>query len=90
MDADKHAYIELQNRVNAAVNSADPVGLLALGCPSDEYGPEISRILPLLFSATSPQQFEHQLYELFVEMFDETAGPVEGYRELAGQLWSFR
>jgi hypothetical protein len=90
MDADKHSYIELQNRVTAAVNAADPIGLLALGCPSDEYGPEIAKILPLLFRATSLQQFEQQLYELFVEMFDETAGSAEGYRELASKLWSFR
>ena len=90
MDADRHAYIELQNRVTAAVNGADPVGLLTIGCPSDEYGPEISRILPLLFRATSPQRFEQQLYELFVEMFDKTAGPADAYRELASELRSFR
>jgi hypothetical protein len=90
MGADRHTYIELQNRVTAAVNAADPIGLLALGCPSDEYGPEISRILPLLSRATSLQQFEEQLYGLFVEMFNETAGAAEGYRELASELWSFR
>ncbi len=33
-----------------AVNSVDPIGLLALGAPSDEYAPEIRDIAHLLLS----------------------------------------
>ena len=35
MDCDLHAT------VRAIMNSADPIGLLAIGAPDDEYEPEI-------------------------------------------------
>lgn len=34
-------------RVRAVVNAVDPVGLIALGCPEDEYDPEVRDIVRL-------------------------------------------
>lgn len=34
-------------RVRAVVNEVDPVGLIALGCPEDEYDPEVEDIVSL-------------------------------------------
>ena len=34
----------LRNRVHAVVTAADPEGLIALGAPDDEYGPQIGEL----------------------------------------------
>lgn len=38
------ATSELRGRVQAVVNAADPEGLLALGAPDDEYGPQVGEL----------------------------------------------
>jgi hypothetical protein len=40
--------------VRAAVNQIDPVGLLALGCPDDEYEAEIADIVERLRQGQAP------------------------------------
>lgn len=37
----------LADVVKAAVDAADPMGLLAAGAPADEYGPEIDELVAL-------------------------------------------
>jgi hypothetical protein len=39
-------YARLVEAVSQAVDRADPIGLLAMGCPADEYGPEGGAIVP--------------------------------------------
>ena len=41
-------YLPLAEAVAQAINEADPIGLLAIGAPSDEYSPEHETILPRL------------------------------------------
>jgi hypothetical protein len=36
--------------LSAAINETDPIGLLEIGAPSDEYAPEIGTIVPRLAS----------------------------------------
>ena len=40
-------------RVKAAVDAADPAGLLAIGCPPDEYEPEIRDIVARIESGAA-------------------------------------
>jgi hypothetical protein len=37
--------------VQRALNAADPIRLIAMGAPDDEYSPEIAAILPKLAAA---------------------------------------
>lgn len=46
----KARYQVLVAAVERAINDADPIGLLELGAPSDEYAPEIGTIVPRLAS----------------------------------------
>jgi hypothetical protein len=46
-------YARLVEAVSQAADRADPIGLLAMACPADEYGPEVGvrrrrpdRVLP--------------------------------------------
>lgn len=40
----------LRSRVRAVVNAADPEGLIALGAPDDEYGPQVGELARRLTS----------------------------------------
>jgi hypothetical protein len=75
--------------VKEIVDRLDPIGLLALGCPDDEYAPEIERIAQRLATAKalSLEMVQTILHETFAEFFDdELAGPTERYREAAREI----
>jgi hypothetical protein len=62
--------------VERAINEADPIGLLEIGAPADEYAPEIGTIVPRLASAERPEDVTTLLHEEFIRWFgDDTAGP---------------
>lgn len=49
----KQAYRELYAEVSRLVREADPIHLIAIGAPDDEYDVEVSTILPRLHEAMS-------------------------------------
>ena len=74
--------------VQRAINEADPVGLLHIGAPSDEYSPEVGTIVPRLASAERLDNVAAVLHEEFVRWFgDDTAGPRHTYEAPAGKIW---
>ncbi len=80
---------ELYQVVREVVDRLDPIGLLALGCPADEYAPEIERIAQRLTTAKalSLETVQTILYETFAEFFDrELAGSKDRYREAAREI----
>jgi len=84
----KRRYLRLRAAVSEAVNRADPVGLLEIGAPSDEYDPEVGTVLPRLREAKSPGDVARILHEEFVRWFgSEQAGDVEAYRKPATEIW---
>ena len=40
----KAVYGSLYSHVSRLLREADPLGLIAMGAPDDEYGPEVSTI----------------------------------------------
>jgi hypothetical protein len=71
-----------------AIDEADPIGLLAMGVPRDEYSPEIGTIAPRVSRAASADGVRQILYEEFVRWFDAgIAGPEEAYGAPAQQIW---
>ena len=48
-------YARLVEAVSQAVDRADSIGLLAMGCPADEYGPEAGTSIPRLKTAENAQ-----------------------------------
>lgn len=75
--------------VKEVINHLDPLGLLALGCPDDEYAPEIERIAQRLAAtkALSLDRVQTILYETFVEFFDQgVAGPQDRYYSAAREI----
>ncbi len=84
----RQAYGDLYIDVSRLVREADPIGLIAMGAPSDEYDPEVSTILPRLRDATSADDLQRIIHEEFVYWFStEVAGPLEVYTVLSAKIW---
>ncbi len=80
---------EVRERMREIMNRYDPLRLLKMGAPDDEYVPEIKRIIPRLRRITTVDQLQDIIYKTFVEMFDEQmAGPKEDYRRLSEEIYA--
>jgi len=77
------AYRQLQDLLGV-----DPVGLLGMGAPDDEYDLELGMILPRLREANSANDVLNIVHQVFIECFDsKTAGPRNAYAGLAHEIW---
>jgi hypothetical protein len=77
----------LAEAVARAIDSADPIGVLATGAP-DEYAPEIKTILPRLSGASELDDVVDILHEEFSRWFGvDTAGPRLVYEPAASRIW---
>jgi hypothetical protein len=91
-DRDRQAalikYHALAAAVSQAIDAADPMGLLEMGCPADEYSPEIGTITPRVAKAATSLEVRAILQEEFERWFGaESAGPVEAFDEPAAAIW---
>lgn len=82
------AFEDLRASVTRLLIDADPVNLIAIGAPKDEYDPEVGTILPRLKEATSPEDVTKIIHEEFTKWFGEDAGPIEAYADVAEQIWN--
>lgn len=62
-------YETLAAAVGRAIDDADPIGLLGMGCPGDEYSPEIGTIVPRVSKASTAGEVRRILHEEFVRWF---------------------
>jgi hypothetical protein len=75
--------------VKQAIDQADPIHLLAIGAPEDEYASEIHAIVTHLAACTTLDETQTLVHEVFVTQFDASlAGPKEEYRGLAHTIWT--
>jgi hypothetical protein len=84
----RRRYKALVAAVKAAVDTADPIGLLELGAPSDEYDPEVGTIVPRAAKAADVAEVQQIVHEEFKRWFDvDTAGPIATYETAAREIW---
>jgi hypothetical protein len=84
----RREYRPLRNAVAAAIATADPINLLALGAPGDEYDQEVAVILPQLQAARNQDEVCTIVRDEFVRRFgDDVAGPPERYTLAAAAIW---
>jgi hypothetical protein len=82
-------YGSLYVDVSRLLREADPMHLITLGAPDDEYDPEVSTILPRLREAHSAVDVQRIVYEEFVRWFDaDLAGASTGYADVAEAIWA--
>jgi hypothetical protein len=81
-------YDILVAAVAHAIEQADPIGLLAMGSPADEYSCEVGTIVPRVSKASSLLEVRRIVHEEFVRWFGtEMAGAEDWYEPLAAQVW---
>jgi hypothetical protein len=79
----------LRKAVEAAIAKVDPIKLLELGAPGDEYEPEVAGILRRLKSTGSQADVRAIVHEEFATRFgDDLAGIPERYDEAAASIWA--
>jgi hypothetical protein len=84
-----NAYGELLERVTELLARHDPIGLIELGMPMDEYEPEVGTIVPRLRSASSPDDVRRIVHEEFERWIDsDTGGPPSHYDAVGDELWA--
>ena len=78
----------LRKAVAAAIADADPIRLLQLGAPGDEYDQEVAAILPGLKHASSVEDVCRIIRGEFARRFGEDiAGPPERYLDASAAIW---
>ena len=84
----KAVYGSLYSNVSRLLREADPIGLIAMGAPDDEYDPEVSTILPRLREANAAVDVQRIVHEEFVRWFGtDIAGPITDYADIAERMW---
>lgn len=57
--------------VKSVVDKADPIGLLGMCCPADEYDSEIEIIFARIRKGMSADEISNVIQAVFLEMFGE-------------------
>ena len=83
---------DLTETVRLIVNRHDPIRLIAMGAPDDEYMPEVKVIVQILQDGPKfgIDDLLTRLHEVFVQYFGpDTAGARDKYRIMAQELAEF-
>jgi hypothetical protein len=76
----KAAYGALYTEVSRLLGKDDPIRLIAIGAPDDEYVVEVRTILPRLREAKSADEVQRIVHEKFAHWFGaEIAGSAGEY-----------
>ncbi len=85
---DREAHERRWEVVRQCLNSHDPIGLIAIGCPEDEYDPEVPGVLSAIRNAKDLHSLEQCIVTAFAVKFDrQTAMQFKGWKALAKELW---
>lgn len=82
--------IYLLNRyilVKKVIDEWDPIGLLGMGCPDDEYDPEIKDIVRLLSNIKSIHELAKEINGVFIRWF-EVDLTIEKCYPIALKIWN--
>jgi hypothetical protein len=80
-----------QRLVEKILNKYDPIGLIKLGAPEDEYSSEAKEIIHQLDVVKNINELSQTIWAIFVCSFDlSIAGPVNYYKLIAAEIWSIK
>jgi hypothetical protein len=89
MDSKQSMHSQISELIKRAIDKADPIHLLEIGAPDDEYESEIREVTSRVRKCTNLEEVQTLLHEVFVKWFDERiAGPKELYRAPAEVIWN--
>lgn len=62
----------LPSLIKNVIDKYDPIGLLSMGAPDDEYIPEVKELAPLIKKDMTEQELSNLIRDVFVKMFEMT------------------
>ena len=81
-------YGALYTEVSRLLREADPIRLIVIGAPDDEYDVEVRTILPRLREAKSPGDVQRIVHEEFAHWFGaEIAAQATEYADVSKNIW---
>lgn len=72
------------SQLKIIVNKVDPIGLLSMGAPTNEYDQEIKSILNRLKGGQTEQEIRKIVFEEFIKWFGEET--IKGREDLLNQV----
>lgn len=70
------------------IDKNDPIGLINIGAPSDEYDSETKQISNGLDKCNSEEDVLNMVYKIFKDSFDEDiAGKKDTFKNIAKQIY---
>lgn len=86
-----YANMRACEEITEILKEEDPVRLINIGAPDDEYASEADIIVrKILDEAESEEDLSNQIYELFLSRFGnsfKTIGPRKHYDKIAERIW---
>ena len=83
----KRRYSGHMEAVREIIHRWDPYGLLALGCPLDEFDGEIAAVVRQIQRIASPQDAAHTISRVFSSAFEPGRFAIEDCTEVGRQLY---
>jgi hypothetical protein len=85
----RNSLRDLVAEVRSLLNWHDPVYLIAIGAPEDEYDPEVRTILPRLGEASDAEGVQRVLHEEFTRWFGGVSMfTYEEFAPVAVEVWA--
>ena len=91
LDSVKSKHGKKFKELRTIINQYDPIGLLDIGAPEDEYDSEVKTIIVQLDSNMTEQQVHDLVYREFLRWFDDEsiAGQKNAYKDLAKDIYEW-
>ena len=61
----------MKTLIKSIIDRHDPMGLLSMGAPDDEYMPEIDRLVGIVREDMTGAELSRAIYDLFLDMFSQ-------------------
>ena len=88
-DSVKKVFGDKFLELRAIINKHDPIGLIAIPAPEDEYDSEVKTIIVQLDSNMTKDQIHDLVYNEFFRWLDDSAGKKEQYADLAQDIYNW-
>lgn len=75
-------------KIKLIIDDADPIGLLGMGCPDDEYESEIALIYQGLGGCSSEEEVLDLVFNTFKEFFFEDIGVRKDFAPIAAAIYA--
>lgn len=89
LDEVKSKFSEDFLKLREIVNNHDPIGLIEIGCPIDEYDPEVKTIIVKLDLAKTEEDIHNLIFNEFTEWFGDMV-KKENLSKMANDIYKWK